>query len=124
MKTRRGKAPRQFWSTQNLVFLEPADHPVPGILRRLLALARAIIGDETVWRAGKNVEFGSLAARFKRRLHLVDLVDRDAAIGLTIESEYRLPDFGRKLDRAFRRRLALIGERPVERDAGLEIRTM
>src|ERR1700687_1905425 len=113
-KTRRSKAPRPSsisGSAQDLILLEPADHAIPGILGRLFAVARPIIGDETVRRAGIGMEFGGLAIGFERRFHLVDLVDRDASIGLAIEAEHRFLYFGGKLDRTLRRGIALVSER-------------
>src|SRR5215472_16809143 len=111
-------------SAQNLIFFEPADHPVPAVLGRLFAIARAIVGDESVRRAGIGVEFGGLAAGLERGLHLMDLIDGDAGIGLAVEPEHRLLNLRRKIDRALRRRIALVGERAIERDAGFQIWTM
>src|SRR5437660_10614067 len=112
-KTRRRKAPRLSrisGSAQHLVLLEPADHAIPGILGRLFAIARPIIGDETVRRAGIDVEFGGLATGFERRFHLMDLVDRNAGIGFAIEAEQRLLSCGGTLDRTLRRGCALVTE--------------
>src|SRR4029077_21029431 len=72
--------------------------------------------------AGIDMEFGGLATGFERRFHLMDLVDRNAAIRLAIEAKDRLLYFGSKLDRTLRRGIALIGERTVEGDAGFELR--
>ena len=42
----------QLGRSQHAVFLEPGDHLVPGVLGRLLAVARPVIGDKAVRRVG------------------------------------------------------------------------
>ena len=104
MTTRRPPAPR-----------------FPAILGRLFAIACAIVGDKSVRGAGIGVEFGGLAVGLERGLHLMDLIDGDAGIGLAIELEHRLLNLRCQFDRALRRRVALVGERAIERDAGFQI---
>src|SRR5262245_15798409 len=73
--------------SQHLVLLEPVRRLRPRILGRVLAVARPIIGMETVRRARIDLELGSLARSRERRLHRLDLRDRDALVGFAIESE-------------------------------------
>src|SRR6266496_1131492 len=60
-------------SGEHAVFLEPGLELVPAILRRVLAIARAVVGVEAVWRAGIDVEFCGLAGRLELPLHLFHL---------------------------------------------------
>src|SRR5258708_34576349 len=77
---------------------------------------------EAVGRARIDLEFGGLAGGLEGRLHLLDLIDRNALVLGTIEAEHRLLDVLGGSDGVDRHRFARrIGETAVEGDAGLEV---
>src|SRR5215813_670060 len=79
---RGGRSTRREWlSRQHAVFLEPGLQLLPRILGRLLAIARPIVGMEAMGGIRIDFEFGGLARRLQRGLHLLDLIDRNARVG-------------------------------------------
>ncbi len=68
---------------RHAVLLEPGEHPRPGVLGRVGAVARPIIGIKSVRRVGIDLELAGLAGRLARRGHAIDAFNRDALIGAT-----------------------------------------
>src|SRR5438067_7736538 len=75
-------------SAQHFVLLEPGDRLLPGVLGRLLAVARPEVRVEAVRRAGIDLEFGGLFSGLEFFLHLLDLLDLDAGVLGAVEAEH------------------------------------
>src|SRR6185312_5694905 len=56
-------------SAENLVSFEPGGRPAPGVLRRLLAVARTIVGMEAMRSSRIDLELRPLAGRLEGSLH-------------------------------------------------------
>src|SRR5437899_990892 len=83
------------------------------LLRRLFAIARAVVGVEAVWRAVIDVEFGGLAGGLELSFHLLDLLDLDAGVLGPVEAKHGRLHVGSELDRASRHGVALVDETAV-----------
>ncbi len=88
--------------SEHFVFLHPGKHLRPAVFGRFLAVARPVVGVESVRRAGIDLELGGFLGRCECRLHGLDLLDRNALVGRAIETKDRRLHFGRKLGRALR----------------------
>ena len=97
---------------RHTALLEPGEHPRPGVLGRVGAVARPIVGVESVRHVGIDLKLAGLAGRLARRGHAIDAFNWDALIGAAVESEHRTFQFGGKIDRVFGLQ---IGARPVDR---------
>src|SRR5262245_12084934 len=85
---------------QHLVFLEPVRHLPPGVLGGILAVARSIIGMETVRGLRINLEVRRLASGLECRLHRLHLRHWDTLVGLAVKAEDRRLHLRRQLGRA------------------------
>jgi hypothetical protein len=75
------------------------NHLVPGISGCFLAIACAVIGDESMERARIDMKLRRLAGVLQRGLHFVHLLHLNASVVRAVESEDRFFDFSRQLDR-------------------------
>src|SRR3954469_1232552 len=109
------------WLAQHPVLPEPGLHLAPGILGRVLAVARAIVGVEAVRCGGIDLELGSLLVFGQRRLEGFHRCDGNAGVGLAIEAEDGRLHLGCELRRALRPdRVLRVDQRTVERGACLQ----
>src|SRR6516225_2587419 len=72
---------------RHIVLLEPGEHSCPGILGYVGAVARPIVGVESVRRVGIDLELAGLAVRLARCGHAINAFKRDALIGAAVEPE-------------------------------------
>src|SRR5947199_10202930 len=106
---------------QHPVLFEPGLHLAPGVLGRVVAIARAIVGVETMRCGGIDLELGSLVVGRQRRLEGFHRCDGNAGVGLAVEAEDGRFHLGRELRRAlWPDRIWRIDQRTVERGARLE----
>src|SRR5260370_34397267 len=89
------------------VGLEPGERLLPAVLRRLLAVARAVVAVESVRRVriGDDLRLGCgrRAGGFERGAHLFDRVQGNAGVGAAVETKYRTMKILGDVDRVLRR---------------------
>jgi hypothetical protein len=77
---------------QHLVFLEPGLHRHPGVLRCVRAKTLPVIGEETMARAGIDLELRGFSRCFQPFLHRLDLIWHNARVLGAVEAEHRRLD--------------------------------
>src|SRR5260370_6875993 len=89
------------------VGFEPGEGFLPAVLRRLLAVARAVVGVEGVRRVriGDDLRLGCgrRAGGFERGAHLFDRLHGNAGVGAAVETKYRTIKILGDVDRVLRR---------------------
>src|SRR5260370_10814877 len=89
------------------VGFEPGEGFLPAVLRRLLAVARAVVGVEGVRRVriGDDLRLGCgrRAGGFERGAHLFDGLHGNAGVGAAVETKYRTIKILGDVDRVLRR---------------------
>src|SRR6185295_2238629 len=109
---------------QDLILLKPGGHLAPSIFRRLLAVAWSIIRVEAVRGFRIDLERRRLAGGPERRPHRLHLRDRNALIGLTVETEHGCLHLRCQFGRAHRPNRLLSGridQRAIKGDARRDI---
>src|SRR5262245_27287698 len=70
------------------VLLEPGEAALPAVLRRILAIARPVVGMEAVRRALVDDQLARLLGVLERLAHLVDVAHRDTLVRAPVETEH------------------------------------
>src|SRR5262249_34918219 len=108
-----------------VVLLKEGEHPRPGVLGCVGAVARPIVGVESVRRVGIDLELADLAVSLARCGHAINAFKRDALISAAVQPEHRAFQVGGKIDRVFRLQIgARPVNRPIPRDRGLQARVV
>src|SRR5580693_7782159 len=106
---------------EHVVLSEPVEHALPCVLGGVLAIARPIVGDEAVRRAGIDDELKRLPGGLERLFHILDLIQFNTGVLGAVKAQHWRFDFRGEFDRVLRRGVGFVGEAAIEGDAGLEI---
>src|SRR5215510_5139760 len=107
------------------VLLAPLLQTVPAVLRRLLVVARSIVGVEAVTRFRVHDDLRLAAGRSYRRAHLLDSVLRNACILAAVQPEHGSFQLRGQIDRMLRMKLVRSAyQPPVPGDPRLELRVV